>query len=113
MHFFKLLKSILKSRIALARFEIEAEKRRMTALILCTLAGFFAIFLGVILAVIAMIFYFWESKTMIAFMASAVFILLGLSFFAFLPRFLKSTLFVDSLCELKKDMQLLKDMAQK
>lgn len=102
---------LLKSRLALIRFELESEKRRITALVLCALAGFFTLFLGVILAVIALCFYFWEVRSAIAGGAAAVFIILGIVFFALLPRFLKSTLFADSLTELEKDMQLLKDAA--
>ena len=105
--------SLLKSRLALLRFELESEKRRIIALILCALAAFFTLFLGAILAVIALAFYFWEARTWIAGGAAAVFIIFGIACFALLPRFLKSTLFADSIAELEKDVQLLKDAAGK
>ena len=105
--------TLLKSRLALARFELEAEKRRITALILCALAGFFAVFFGAILASIALAFYFRENAPAIVGAAAAFFLLFGAACFALLPRFLKSTLFADSLSELEKDLALLRDESRK
>ncbi len=100
--------SLLHSRAALLRFELAREKKRCVVVLVLALFLMLAALLGFLFGALFLVFYFWESRLFILFSLTLFFFALAFLCALFLPRFLSSTFFSDSLTELEKDVALLK-----
>lgn len=105
------LVNIVHTRLELLSIDLEEDRAHLLSLIFLFLAAIFCLFVGLILAIILIVFVLWESHRLFALSFLAGFFLvvgLGIWFVAMHKTKTKPRLFSSSLSELFKDKEKLK-----
>jgi len=105
--------ALVENRLDLLSVDLEAEKLRLTAMVLTGAAALFFLGFGILLATITLIVVFWDSayRELVLGILSGVFIVLGIGFMisAKKQRDMPSSAFKATIHELRKDQQALND----
>jgi uncharacterized membrane protein YqjE len=102
------LVNVAHTRLALLSTDIEEDRARLFALVALYLIAAFCFVVGIVIAIILIVFVLWESHRLLALsLVAGVFMLIGLGLCAFAMHKAKTNpkLFSASLSELLKDQQ--------